>query len=165
MTILYAPSFREDFDLLHANCLCAYDIQVLEILYAEKSGGGGHNKILYLPHLKTPVKYNKVILQALDYCSITQISDLKEAQNAEILITDTSNIALAFSLSFLKPSLLYLPAFIHIDFCDDGLYTMLQKVAFVATSLKELKTTLNTLEHTKDSKIKEITEYLQGDLL
>ncbi|WP_370523443.1 hypothetical protein [Helicobacter winghamensis] len=41
MTILYAPSFREDFDLLHANCLCTYDLQILEILYTQKCGGGG----------------------------------------------------------------------------------------------------------------------------
>lgn len=165
MTILYAPSFREDFDLLHANCLCTYDLQILEMLYTQKCGGGGHNKILYLPHSKTPTKYNKVILEALDYCSITQISNLQKAKEAEILITDTSNLALAFSLSFLKPSLLYLPAFTTVDFGNDRLYAALQKIAFVTTSLKELKATLNALEFTKDSKLKEITEFLQGDLL
>ncbi|MBX7545402.1 hypothetical protein [Helicobacter turcicus] len=41
MTILYAPSFREDFDLLHANCLCTYDMQVLEILFALNKKRGG----------------------------------------------------------------------------------------------------------------------------
>lgn len=39
MTILYAPSFREEMDLLHANCLCAYDIQVLEMIQKHKGGG------------------------------------------------------------------------------------------------------------------------------
>lgn len=121
--------------------------------------------MFYLPNPKTPAKYNKVILEALDYFSITQITDLKEAKEAEILITDTSNLALAFSLSFLKPSLLYLPAFTDIDFGNDRLYTTLQKIAFITTSLKELKITLNTLENTKDSKIQAIKEYLQGDLL
>lgn len=90
---------------------------------------------------------------------------MQEAKEAEVLITDTSNLALAFSLSLLKPSLLYLPAFTTIDFGSDRLYVALQKIAFVTTSLKELKATLNALEFTKDSKLKEITEFLQGDLL
>ncbi|MCI5969118.1 hypothetical protein [Helicobacter sp.] len=165
MTILYAPSLREDLDLLHANCLCTYDIQVLEILSSLKSQGGGHNKMLYFPHEKTPKKYNNVILQSLDYCSIAQIANLKEVKEAEILVTDTSNLALAFSLTFLKPSLIHLPAFTNIDFGDDKLYAMLQKIAFITTSLKELKHTLNTLENTKDSKITAIKEFLQGDLI
>ena len=43
MTILYAPSFKEEMDLIHGNCLCTYDIQILEILFAKnikKKGGG-----------------------------------------------------------------------------------------------------------------------------
>ncbi|MBX7545403.1 hypothetical protein [Helicobacter turcicus] len=118
-----------------------------------------------MPHPKTPARYHKVILESLNYCSIAQLPNLQEAKEADILITDTSNIALQFSLAFLKPSLLYLPAFTSIDFGNDRLYCMLQKITFIATSLKELKATLNTLENTKDSKIKEIAEFLQGDLL
>ena len=167
MTILYAPSLRKESDIIHANCFCTYDLQILEIL-TQNSEGGGHNAILYLPHKDTPIKYHKVILDALSTYPITQISSLKEAQDSELLVTDTANIALAFSLFFLKPSLIHLPGFTNIDFGDfshDEFYITLQKIAYFTNSLKELKTTLNNLKQTKDSKIKDIEAFLQGELL
>lgn len=42
MKLVYAPSFRESQDILHANVLCGYDISVLEcLLEANKKKGGG----------------------------------------------------------------------------------------------------------------------------
>ncbi|WP_297824225.1 hypothetical protein [uncultured Helicobacter sp.] len=41
MKLVYAPSFRESQDILHANVLCGYDISVLECLLKANNGGGG----------------------------------------------------------------------------------------------------------------------------
>ncbi|WP_268902939.1 hypothetical protein [Helicobacter sp. MIT 11-5569] len=41
MQLVYAPSFRESQDVLHANVLCSYDISVLENLVCTNNGGGG----------------------------------------------------------------------------------------------------------------------------
>lgn len=41
MKLVYAPSFRESQDILHANVLCGYDISVLECLLEANNGGGG----------------------------------------------------------------------------------------------------------------------------
>ena len=40
MKLVYAPSFRESQDILHANVLCGYDISVLECLLEANNGGG-----------------------------------------------------------------------------------------------------------------------------
>lgn len=40
MKLVYAPSFRESQDILHANVLCSYDISVLECLLEANRGGG-----------------------------------------------------------------------------------------------------------------------------
>lgn len=60
MKLVYAPSFRESQDILHANALCSYDISVLEcLLEANKWGGGGQemkfsiSQIPKLPNLIT----------------------------------------------------------------------------------------------------------------
>ncbi|WP_301006359.1 hypothetical protein [Helicobacter sp. UBA3407] len=44
MKLVYAPSFRESQDILHANVLCGYDISVLECLLKANNGGGGEKK-------------------------------------------------------------------------------------------------------------------------
>ena len=44
MKLVYAPSFRESQDILHANFLCGYDISVLECLLEANNGGGGKMK-------------------------------------------------------------------------------------------------------------------------
>ena len=44
MKLVYAPSFRECQDILHANVLCGYDISVLECLLEANNGGGGKMK-------------------------------------------------------------------------------------------------------------------------
>ena len=44
MKLVYAPSFRESQDILHANVLCGYDISVLECLLEANNGGGGKMK-------------------------------------------------------------------------------------------------------------------------
>ncbi|MDD6055963.1 MAG: hypothetical protein PUB96_05400 [Helicobacteraceae bacterium] len=41
MRLIYAPSLREKTDILHANCLASYDIQILETLLSLNNGGGG----------------------------------------------------------------------------------------------------------------------------
>ena len=43
MKLVYAPSFRESQDILHANVLCGYDISVLECLLKANNGGGGQS--------------------------------------------------------------------------------------------------------------------------
>ena len=45
MKLVYAPSFRESQDILHANVLCGYDISVLECLLKANNGGGGAKKM------------------------------------------------------------------------------------------------------------------------
>ncbi|MDY5556922.1 hypothetical protein [Helicobacter sp.] len=53
MKLVYAPSFRESQDILHANVLCGYDISVLEcLLEANNGGGGGRMKSRNSPTLK-----------------------------------------------------------------------------------------------------------------
>ena len=44
MKLVYAPSFRESQDILHANVLCGYDISVLECLLKANNMGGGKMK-------------------------------------------------------------------------------------------------------------------------
>ncbi len=52
MEILYAPTFREQRDTIHANCQCGYDIQILETLCNIQNSlkATKTHKILYLPH-------------------------------------------------------------------------------------------------------------------
>lgn len=54
MKLVYAPSFRESQDILHANVLCGYDISVLECLLEanKKKGGGGRMKSSIFQTLK-----------------------------------------------------------------------------------------------------------------
>ncbi|MBD5165454.1 hypothetical protein [Helicobacter sp.] len=55
MKLVYAPSFRESKDILHANALCGYDISVLEcLLEANKWGGGQEMKFSISPIPKLP---------------------------------------------------------------------------------------------------------------
>ncbi len=67
MEILYAPTFREQRDTIHANCQCGYDIQILETLCNIQNSlkATKTHKILYLPHPKTPKNYHAIILNAL----------------------------------------------------------------------------------------------------
>ncbi|MDY3113960.1 MAG: hypothetical protein SOW25_06505 [Helicobacter sp.] len=63
MRLIYAPSLREKTDILHANCLVSYDIQILETLLSLNNGGGGGQaplckqtpqEIIYNPHKNKP---------------------------------------------------------------------------------------------------------------
>ncbi|WP_416863182.1 hypothetical protein [Helicobacter ganmani] len=58
MKLVYAPSFRESQDILHANVLCGYDISVLECLLKANNGGGGG-------------KINEVLFQTLKLQNLT----------------------------------------------------------------------------------------------
>ena len=40
MKLVYAPSFRESQDILHANVLCGYDISVPDCLLKANNMGG-----------------------------------------------------------------------------------------------------------------------------
>ncbi|PZT47654.1 hypothetical protein B6S12_07940 [Helicobacter valdiviensis] len=62
MEIVYSPSFIQKTDLLHANCLCGYHAQVLELLLEVKE----ITSILFLPHPNTTKEYNKIILDAIN---------------------------------------------------------------------------------------------------
>ena len=54
MKLVYAPSFRESQDILHANVLCGYDISVLECLLEANNGGGGRMQSSISQTLKPP---------------------------------------------------------------------------------------------------------------
>lgn len=161
MKLVYAPSLRESQDILHANVLCGYDISVLECL--ANSGGGGQNKILYLPNPKTPKSYHKVILDSLP--SVKSIKSLQNAKGCDTLITDFSTLALCFNLQFLKPSVLFLPCFTSVDFGEDRLFSLLHRFNFFCFSQQQLEEILQDLPNLTQGKTQEILNFTQGDLL
>ncbi len=166
LEIVYSPSQRQEQDTIHANCICGYDIQVLEMLCCNKSAPV--SKMFYLPHPKTPKSYNDIILDALKSAphpanTVEQIEQLSLAKNADVLITDTSNNALAFSLAYQKPSILFLPAFIQIDFNQEKYSEILKALTYIVFSFAKLENILQQI--TNNDKKEEIKKFLQGELL
>lgn len=162
MKLVYAPSFRESQDILHANVLCGYDISVLECLL-EANIWGGQNEILYLPNPKTPKSYHKVILDSLP--SIKPIKSLASAKGCDTLITDFSTLALCFNLQFFKPSVLFLPCLTSIDCGEDRLFSLINRFNFFSFSQQQLNQTLQDLPNLSPSKTQEILSFTQEDLL
>ena len=160
MKLVYAPSLRESQDILHANVLCGYDISVLECL---ANTGGGQNEILYLPNAKTPKSYHKVILDSLP--SVKSIKSLQNAKGCDTLITDFSTLALCFNLQFLKPSVLFLPCFTSVDFGEDRLFSLIHRFNFFSFSQQQLQEIIQDLPNLSPSKIQEILNFTQEDLL
>lgn len=168
MKLIYAPSFREQMDLLHANCLVSFDIQTLETLLAKNNRGGGHN-VLYLPHKNTPKDYSKVILDALKPYkqNLKTIHSPKSAKDCDAIITDTSNLALEFIFHYKKPCIFLLSDFANgIDFNENALLCkILETLSYRANSLQALENIINTLPNTLQSKKDAYLEFLNGDLL
>ena len=162
MKLVYAPSFRESQDILHANVLCGYDISVLECLL-EANNGGGQNEVLYLPNPKTPKSYNKVILDSLP--SIKSIKSLSGAKNCDTLITDLSTLALCFNLRFFIFIVLFLPCFTSIDYGKDRLFLLINRFNFLSFSQQQLKEALKDLPNLSPNKTQEILNFTQEDLL
>ena len=163
MKLVYAPSFRESQDILHANVLCGYDISVLECLLKANNMGGGQNEVLYLPNPKTPKSYHKVILDSLP--SIKSIKSLQNAKGCDTLITDLSALALCFNLRFLKPSVLFLPCFTSIDCGKDRLFSLIHRFNFFSFSQQQLQEILQDLPNLTQGKTQEILNFIQEDLL
>lgn len=166
MDILYAPSFRLETDTIHANCMVSYDIVNIEILNSLRGGGQNiakSNNILYLPSTKTPQKYNEIVCDSLHY--VKQIDSLSEASECDFLITDSSARLLAFTCAFLKPAIFFYPGYDNVSLSDDELDLLLPKIAYVAHSISELDSVVQTLSETFEDRRQNILEFLDGDLL
>ncbi|MDE5602520.1 MAG: hypothetical protein K2I71_01155, partial [Helicobacter sp.] len=92
---------------------------------------------------------------------IKTIKSLKQAKNSTLLVTDASNIALAFSLFYQKPSIIHLPAFTNIELGEDRLYSLFS----FTTSSKDLQRTIMEILKNPTPKEEKIADFLQRDLL
>lgn len=122
------------------------------------------DKILYLPHSDTSKQYTKKVLSVIEDSRLKGIKDIKQAAKCDVLITDVSNLVLSFSLFYKKPSILFLSGFTGLDFGEDKLFKLLDKISFTCYSLKDLKDTLENLQTTSAKKEQNIIDFLKGDL-
>lgn len=175
MKILYAPTYREQNDALHANCLCGYDIQILETLcdalksqkISRNEGGGNRlleNNVFYLPHPKTPSNYSKVITQSLKGYPLKTIKTLSQAKNANTLVTDVSKLSLVFSMLTKQPSIIFLPS-LNINFGEDRFSQFLLNCCFFANSLETLEHIILAYPQLALEKQANIEKFLEEDLL
>ncbi|AWI34853.1 hypothetical protein [Helicobacter apodemus] len=160
MKVVYAPSFRGSMDDLHTNVVCGFEIGVLESL-CEIVGDKG--EVLYFPHTQTPKTYHTTILEALKGCPISHINQMQKAKDTDVLVSDFSNRIFEYSLSFAKPSIVFLSGITGISFNQDKFYKLLQDCAYFAFSLKDLKDICKTLDF--KAKTREIESFLQRDFL
>ncbi|MDE6958798.1 hypothetical protein LS72_005320 [Helicobacter apodemus] len=79
------------------------------------------------------------------------------------LVSDFSNRIFEYSLSFAKPSIVFLSGITGISFNQDKFYKLLQDCAYFAFSLKDLKDICKTLDF--KAKTREIESFLQRDFL
>ncbi|MCI5900098.1 MAG: CDP-glycerol glycerophosphotransferase family protein [Lachnospiraceae bacterium] len=128
--VLYAPTFRKDYNL------SPYDLntEILIDSLRKRFGGEWYLLMRLHPHLlnqKSCFQYSDKVLQATDYDDVQELLCA-----ADVLITDYSAIMFDFSVTK-RPCFLYTPDFIEYTTKDRNLYFDVKKLPFASFERQE----------------------------
>ncbi len=162
MKILYAPMEHQALDLISVNVICGYDMLVLDSLLQCNF----IEQILYLPHKKS-ISELALVRKALKNDKISVIKSLNKAKDSDVLVTDLSNIAFAYSLFYKKPSIYFLPGFTGVAFegQKDRFFMLMGNFAYFCHSLQGLREMLEEIPSLWEKKQPMLQQFLDRALI